>query len=82
MIKTHPAYSRLKELAEERHASIHEGPPSFPAHCLNLTPKFRFVHRLTVLHDELEKLRIEEKVDSYTELTKDMHLYPDLHGKR
>lgn len=34
----------------------------------------------TVLHDELEKLRAEEKVDSFTELTKDMHFYPDLHG--
>ncbi|KAH9950160.1 Pentulose kinase [Amylocystis lapponica] len=35
-----------------------------------------------VLHDELEKLRIEAGVDSWTELTKDMHFYPDLHGNR
>ncbi|KAI0346965.1 Pentulose kinase [Trametopsis cervina] len=36
----------------------------------------------TVLHDELEKLRVENGVDSFTELTKDMHFYPDLHGNR
>ena len=35
-----------------------------------------------MLHDELERLRVEEGVDSFTELTKDMHLYPDLHGNR
>ena len=35
-----------------------------------------------VLHDELEKLRVEEGAESYTELTKDMHFYPDLHGNR
>ena len=33
-----------------------------------------------VLHDELEKLRQEAQVESFTELTKDMHMYPDLHG--
>ncbi|KAI0922037.1 hypothetical protein AcW1_004143 [Taiwanofungus camphoratus] len=35
-----------------------------------------------VLHDELEKLCLEAKVESWTELTKDMHFYPDLHGNR
>ena len=33
-----------------------------------------------VLHDELEKLRVEAGAESFTELTKDMHMYPDLHG--
>ncbi|KAJ7229081.1 hypothetical protein GGX14DRAFT_692885 [Mycena pura] len=33
-----------------------------------------------VLTDTLEKLRIEEGAESLTELTKDMHLYPDFHG--
>ncbi|KAH8074935.1 hypothetical protein BXZ70DRAFT_1056364 [Cristinia sonorae] len=59
MIKTHPAYNQLQQLADERKTNIHE-----------------------VLHDELEKLRVQEKVDSFTELTKDMHFYPDLHGNR
>ncbi|EKM59553.1 uncharacterized protein PHACADRAFT_137471 [Phanerochaete carnosa HHB-10118-sp] len=59
MIKTHPAYNQLKEIAEERKTNIH-----------------------TVLHDELEKLRQEAQVESFTELTKDMHMYPDLHGNR
>lgn len=36
----------------------------------------------TVLHNELEKLRAQAKVESFTELTKDMHFYPDLHGNR
>lgn len=35
----------------------------------------------TVLANELEKLRQEKGVDTLTELTKNMHLYPDLHGK-
>ncbi|KAI0334932.1 Pentulose kinase [Cubamyces sp. BRFM 1775] len=59
MITTHPAYPRLKELAEKQKKNIHE-----------------------VLQAELEKLRVEEKVDNLTELTKDLHFYPDLHGNR
>ncbi|KAH9894101.1 Pentulose kinase [Cubamyces lactineus] len=59
MITTHPAYPRLKELAEKQNKNIHE-----------------------VLQAELEKLRVEEKVDNLTELTKDLHFYPDLHGNR
>ncbi|KAJ7477167.1 hypothetical protein B0H11DRAFT_2030012 [Mycena galericulata] len=35
-----------------------------------------------VLQDLLEKLRVEEQVDSFTELMKDVHLYPDFHGNR
>ncbi|KAJ7499352.1 FGGY family of carbohydrate kinase [Mycena latifolia] len=35
-----------------------------------------------VLQDLLEKLRAEEKVASFTELMKDVHMYPDLHGNR
>ncbi|CAL1701874.1 unnamed protein product [Somion occarium] len=35
-----------------------------------------------VLHKELHKLCAEYKVESFTELTKDMHFYPDLHGNR
>ncbi|EMD31835.1 hypothetical protein CERSUDRAFT_109209 [Gelatoporia subvermispora B] len=35
-----------------------------------------------VLHDELERLKSERKADSWTELLKDMHFYPDLHGNR
>ncbi|CAL1701879.1 unnamed protein product [Somion occarium] len=34
-----------------------------------------------VLHKELHKLCAEYKVESFTELTKDMHFYPDLHGR-
>ncbi|KAJ2929529.1 hypothetical protein H1R20_g7557, partial [Candolleomyces eurysporus] len=36
----------------------------------------------TVLHDTLEHLRVEKKAETYTELTKDLHLYPDFHGNR
>lgn len=36
----------------------------------------------SILHDELEKLRVQADVESFTELTKDMHFYPDLHGNR
>lgn len=33
-----------------------------------------------VLLEVLEKLRQEKQVDSFTELTKDIHFYPDFHG--
>ncbi|KAJ7762793.1 FGGY family of carbohydrate kinase [Mycena maculata] len=35
-----------------------------------------------VLQDLLDKLREEEKVASFTEMMKDVHLYPDFHGNR
>ncbi|KAJ7067904.1 hypothetical protein C8F01DRAFT_1333607 [Mycena amicta] len=35
-----------------------------------------------ILTETLEKLRVEEGVETLTELTKDMHLYPDFHGNR
>ncbi|OCH83790.1 hypothetical protein OBBRIDRAFT_840207 [Obba rivulosa] len=35
-----------------------------------------------VLHVELERLSAERHADSWTELLKDMHFYPDLHGHR
>ncbi|KDQ65060.1 hypothetical protein JAAARDRAFT_28723 [Jaapia argillacea MUCL 33604] len=35
-----------------------------------------------VLHEILQKLCRENGVESATELTKDMHFYPDLHGNR
>ncbi|THH11285.1 hypothetical protein EW145_g762 [Phellinidium pouzarii] len=35
-----------------------------------------------VLANQLEKLRQEKGVETLTELTKDLHFYPDLHGNR
>jgi ribulose kinase len=34
-----------------------------------------------VLRDILEGMREEKKKESVTEVTKDLHFYPDLHGK-
>ncbi|KAK7696484.1 hypothetical protein QCA50_001141 [Cerrena zonata] len=59
MIKTHPAFSELEQIAKEKDTSIHD-----------------------ILHRELEKLKVENEVETFTELTKDMHFYPDLHGNR
>ncbi|KAF8164857.1 hypothetical protein B0H34DRAFT_214475 [Crassisporium funariophilum] len=36
----------------------------------------------TILEETLEKLRVEKGVESLTELTKDLHMYPDFHGNR
>jgi hypothetical protein len=33
-----------------------------------------------VLQDLLENLRVENKAESLSELTKDVHFYPDFHG--
>ncbi|KAG6916575.1 hypothetical protein DXG01_006346 [Tephrocybe rancida] len=35
-----------------------------------------------ILQDILEKLRVEHGVETLTELTKDLHMYPDFHGNR
>ncbi|KAF8075839.1 FGGY family of carbohydrate kinase [Lyophyllum atratum] len=35
-----------------------------------------------VLQELLEKLRTENNVETLTELTKDLHMYPDFHGNR
>jgi hypothetical protein len=35
---------------------------------------------LLVLETELERLRVEKGVATLTELTRDIHFYPDLHG--
>jgi D-ribulokinase len=35
---------------------------------------------LSVLESELERLRVEKGVATLTELTANLHFYPDLHG--
>jgi len=59
VLTTHPAYSKLVELAKKEKSNIH-----------------------SVLQELLEKLRVEKKAESLTELTKDVHFYPDFHGNR
>ncbi|KAF4601895.1 hypothetical protein EYR40_005095 [Pleurotus pulmonarius] len=36
----------------------------------------------TLLRDLLEELRVQQAVDSYQDLTRDLHYYPDFHGNR
>lgn len=74
MITTHPAYGRLKELASEQKKNIHQG------RLFLSSDRFRSLICSIVLNDKLEELQKEEGVSSRTELTKDMHFYPDLHG--
>ncbi|KAF9464283.1 FGGY family of carbohydrate kinase [Collybia nuda] len=59
ILTTHPAYSKLVELANREQKNIH-----------------------IVLRDILERLKAEKGVDTLTELTKDLHMYPDFHGNR
>ncbi|CCM03980.1 uncharacterized protein FIBRA_06136 [Fibroporia radiculosa] len=59
MITTHPAYSKLQQLAEEQKTNIHD-----------------------VLETELNKACKEHGAASWTDLTKEVHFYPDLHGNR
>ena len=92
MIKTHPAYSQLVELAEKQKTSIHTGTSAtIPQTCATVVAAVLMIMCCccrcccccssdSVLHDELAKLRKENGAESFTELTKDMHFYPDLHG--
>lgn len=66
MITTHPAYPELQNIAADRNVKIH-----------------------IILAEALEALRVESAKASkknegeytLTELTKDIHFYPDLHGE-
>jgi hypothetical protein len=74
-IKTHPAYNELLKITEERKSNIHEG--EIPS----LGHKDIAHGVLLVLHDQLVKIQKEEGFETFTEVIKDMHMYPDLHGK-
>ena len=75
MLTTHPAYARLQEKARAENSNIHQGNP-----CLKKEPLV-LIWNYAVLQELLEKRRVEKKAESLTELTKDMHFYPDLHGR-
>lgn len=40
------------------------------------------VHVHTLLHDRLKEMTIENKLSSLSELTKNVHIWPDFHGNR
>jgi hypothetical protein len=73
ILTTHPAYPQLVDLGKEQQKNIHTG--------LFI---FRFIinynNGSAVLLEILDKLRVREDVESLTELTRDMHMYPDFHG--
>lgn len=75
MISTHPARLVLEKTASERGISIFEGKV---AHIL--LKKHSLIRWSTVLEAELERLRKEMGVATLTELTRDLHFYPDIHG--
>ena len=79
MITTHPAYPQLKEIAEREKKSIHIG--KLKPDSLFIVSEGWLSNMYTVLAEELEKLRQKVGAETLTEVTKDMHLYPDLHGK-
>jgi len=54
--------------------------PAYPALIELAKEQHKNIH--TVLGETLEKLRVENNVGTLTELTKDMHMYPDFHGNR
>jgi len=74
VIKSHAAYPKLLEASEKQKMNIFtcEHISYFPRCCTNI---------LTVLHDILEEIRVHDGVETFTEVTKDVHFYPDLHGK-
>lgn len=76
IITTHPAKDDLYKKAKEEGKNIYSGMSLF------LLPSIQIAHQsmAPVLHDTLERLRVESNVGSYTELTKELHLYPDFHG--
>ena len=78
MITTHHAYPKLVERAEKEGTNIHKG--------TSVRHKTRYLFLgfnicCAVLADVLNELKAEANVETLTELTKDMHLYPDLHGQ-
>ena len=77
IITTHPAYPKLQERAEKEQRNVHDSTLYLIGYLLWYTSPISH----TVLHETLEGLQYEAEADSLTELTKDVHLYPDFHGK-
>jgi hypothetical protein len=85
IITTHPSYQELVKLGQEQKKNIHTG-IYYP--CLKLLHSSKtiqlfsafFLFLSLVLEERLEKLRVENGVESLTELIKDLHVYPDFHG--
>lgn len=65
MLKTHPAYGEAVDLAKKEDKRIH-------------TYLAEVLERLRL--ETANKLKISPSDYSLIELTKDIHLYPDLHG--
>ena len=59
MIESHPAWTKLQVLAEEKKTN-----------------------HFVLLAKMLEELKAEQKAPFYTYLTRNLFLYPDLHGNR
>lgn len=77
MLTTHPAYTRLQEKAKAQDSNIHQGKILCPTQ-----KALTLIWNCAVLQELLEQRRVEKKAESLTELTKDMHFYPDLHGRQ
>jgi hypothetical protein len=77
MINDHKAYPELKALAEEQKTDVHSGdhPPYLIVRRASLS------YFALVLHDLLVKMQEDQGFSCFTELVKDMHMYPDLHGQ-
>jgi len=74
IITSHPAYPELVKLGKEEQKNIHSS--QFTASL----PHEHETELHLVLQEILEKLRVENNVETLTELTKDLHIYPDFHG--
>ena len=75
ILTTHPAYNELVERGKRESKNI------FLRKWLDFLWMNWWSQLRTVLDDILEQLRIERGAKSLTELTKDLHIYPDLHGQ-
>jgi ribulose kinase len=74
VLKTHPSYVKLQQLAETKKISIYE--------CKKVNV-FYLCMRLSSVVDlaaELQRQMSETNCKSATELTRHLHFYPDLHG--
>ena len=79
ILTNHPAYPELVKIGKEKQKNIHTGTLTF--HYF-----WPFNRRLPstfipVLQETLDGLQAEQGLESLLELTKDLHMYPDLHGQ-
>jgi hypothetical protein len=77
ILTNHPAYPELTKIGKEKQKNIHASTLTLFIIFYSSTAVYP---PILVLQETLDGLQAEQGLESLLELTKDLHMYPDLHG--